>query len=106
MVLFTIVNSSFSLWSWLSCEQLAGRGKHKKYFISQVAHACNPSYSGGRDQGDHGSKLPQANSLKDPSLKKTHHRKGLAEWLKAWTLSLNPSTKKKKKKKLPHRLVG
>jgi hypothetical protein len=30
-----------------------------------VAHACNPSYSGGRDQEDHGSKLVQANSLSD-----------------------------------------
>jgi hypothetical protein len=31
-----------------------------------VAHACNPSYSGGRDQEDHSSKLAQANSLRDP----------------------------------------
>jgi hypothetical protein len=28
-----------------------------------VAHACSPSYSGGRDQEDHGSKPAQANSL-------------------------------------------
>jgi hypothetical protein len=27
-----------------------------------VAHACNPSYSGGRDQGDCGSKPAPANS--------------------------------------------
>jgi hypothetical protein len=27
-----------------------------------VAHACNPSYSGGRDQEDLGSKPAQANS--------------------------------------------
>jgi hypothetical protein len=25
-----------------------------------VAHACNPSYQGGRDQEDHGSKSAQA----------------------------------------------
>jgi hypothetical protein len=34
-----------------------------------VAHACNTSYSGGRDQEDSGSKiaqLAQANSLRDP----------------------------------------
>jgi hypothetical protein len=31
-----------------------------------VAHACNPSYSGGRDQEDHGLKPAQANSLRDP----------------------------------------
>jgi hypothetical protein len=28
-----------------------------------VAQVCNPSYSGGRDQEDHGLKLVQANSL-------------------------------------------
>jgi hypothetical protein len=31
-----------------------------------VAHACNPSYSGGRDQEDQGSKPAGANSLQDP----------------------------------------
>jgi hypothetical protein len=28
-----------------------------------VTHACNPSYSGGRDQEDHHSKSAQANGL-------------------------------------------
>jgi hypothetical protein len=47
--------------------------KHKKsesYSIKKlnicslpVAHACNPSYSAGRDQEDHGSKPAQADSL-------------------------------------------
>jgi hypothetical protein len=32
-------------------------------------------------------------------LKKTHHKKGLVEWLKVKALSSNPSTAKKKKKK-------
>jgi hypothetical protein len=31
-----------------------------------VAHACNPSYTGGRDQEDLGSKPAWANSLRDP----------------------------------------
>jgi hypothetical protein len=31
-----------------------------------VAHICNPSYSGGRDQEDHSSKPAQANSSWDP----------------------------------------
>jgi hypothetical protein len=31
-----------------------------------VAHTCNPSYSGGRDQEDRGSKPAGANSLQDP----------------------------------------
>jgi hypothetical protein len=30
---------------------------------------CNPSYSGGRDQQDPGSKTSQANSSRDPILK-------------------------------------
>jgi hypothetical protein len=31
-----------------------------------VAHACNHSYSGGRDQKENGSKPAQANSSRDP----------------------------------------
>jgi hypothetical protein len=31
-----------------------------------VAHACNPSYSGGRDQQDHDLKPAQKNSSQDP----------------------------------------
>jgi hypothetical protein len=31
-------------------------------------------------------------------LKKTHHKKGLVEWLKVEALSSNPNTAKKKKK--------
>jgi hypothetical protein len=49
-----------------------------------MAHAYNPSYSGGRDQEDHGSKPAQANSLRDPMLKKKKPspKKGLMEWFK------------------------
>jgi hypothetical protein len=35
-----------------------------------VAHACNPSYSVGRDQEDRGSKPAWANSSGDPISKK------------------------------------
>jgi hypothetical protein len=44
---------------------------HKKLVRYQVpvAHVCNPSYSGGRDQEDHGFKPAQANSSQDPILK-------------------------------------
>jgi hypothetical protein len=41
-----------------------------------VAHACNPSYSGGRDQEDLGSKPAWANSSQNPILKKTFMKKG------------------------------
>jgi hypothetical protein len=49
---------------------------------ARVTHACNPSYSGGSDQEDHGSKPAQANSLQDSisektkQLKKTITKKG------------------------------
>jgi hypothetical protein len=49
--------------------------------VSQApgAHAYNPSYSGGRDQEDCGLKSAQANSWKDPVLKKPNTKKGLVE---------------------------
>jgi hypothetical protein len=40
-----------------------------------VAHVFNPSYSGGRDQDDLGSKPAQANSSWDPILKKKNYHK-------------------------------
>jgi hypothetical protein len=41
-----------------------------------VAHACNPSYSGGRDQEDCGLKPSQANSFQDPISRKPITKKG------------------------------
>jgi hypothetical protein len=67
-----------------------------------VAHACNPSYSGGRDQEDYGSKPAQANSSVRPYLEKSFTKVGLVEWLKVKALSSSPSTTKKKKKSNPH----
>jgi hypothetical protein len=54
---------------------------HKKIQISWVlvAHICNPSYSGGRDQEDHCSKPAQVNSLRDPLSKKPSTKKGSAQ---------------------------
>jgi hypothetical protein len=40
-----------------------------------MAHACNHSYSEGRDQ-DQGSKPAQANSYHDPVLKKSITKEG------------------------------
>jgi hypothetical protein len=64
-----------------------------------VAHACNPSYSGGRDQEDHGSKLDQANSSRNPISKTPITKRGLVELLKVEALSSNSRAKKKKKKR-------
>jgi hypothetical protein len=50
-----------------------------------MAHACNPSYLGGRDQEYGSLKLAWANSSQDSILKKKKKitRKGLVvEWLK------------------------
>jgi hypothetical protein len=40
-----------------------------KRLQAPVAHACNPSYSGGRDQEDRGSKPAWVNSSLDPNSK-------------------------------------
>jgi hypothetical protein len=58
-----------------------------------VAHTCNPSLSGGRDQEDHGSKPAQANSAEDPVLKTPNTKTGLVELLKlqsAYLASVRP----------------
>jgi hypothetical protein len=39
-----------------------------------VAHTCNPSYSGGRDQKDCGFKPAQRKKSEKPYLKKNHHK--------------------------------
>jgi hypothetical protein len=67
------------------CEVPSSNPNTKTFFFKNLncqapaAHACNPSYSGGRDQEDHGSKPAWANSFWDPTSKKpiTHtHKKG------------------------------
>jgi hypothetical protein len=45
-------------------------------FQSPVAHACNPSYLGGRDQEDHSLKPAWANSSQDPVSKIPTSKKG------------------------------
>jgi hypothetical protein len=64
-----------------------------------VAHACNPSYSRGRDQEDHDLKPAQANSLWDPISEKKHHNKRAGRVAQGVGLSSNPSTAKKKKER-------
>jgi hypothetical protein len=56
-----------------------------------VAHACNPSYLGGRDQDDHGWKPAQANSSRDPiSKNKPFTREG---WWRSSQCSVGPEFK-------------
>jgi hypothetical protein len=61
-----------------------------------VAHACNPSYTGGTGQEERGSKPAQANSSRDPISKNVLQKIGLVEWLKVEALCSSPSTAKKK----------
>jgi hypothetical protein len=79
---------------FLSCENCV-----KKIVLSwvPVAHAYNPSYSGGRYQDDCGLKPARANSSWDPILKISFTKKGLVEWFKRKVLS---SSKKRKRKRI------
>jgi hypothetical protein len=63
-----------------------------------VVYACNPSYSGGRDEKDRGSKPAWENSSTRPYLKKPFTKIGVVEWLKVKALSSSPSTTKEKRK--------
>jgi hypothetical protein len=60
-----------------------------------VAHTCNPSYSGGREQEDQGSKPAQANSSVRPYRETPFTKIGLVEWLKVKALSSSPQYHKK-----------
>jgi hypothetical protein len=63
-----------------------------------VSHTCNPSYSGARDQEDHCSKPAWICETLSKKKKKTHHKKGLVEWVKVKALSSISSTAKEKKR--------
>jgi hypothetical protein len=74
-----------------------------------LTHACNPSYSGARDQEGHSSKPAWTNSFQDPILKKPSQKKkgggvdGVVQVIKCLpskpeALSSNYSATKKKKK--------
>jgi hypothetical protein len=57
-----------------------------------VAHTCDPSYSGGRDQEDCGLKPTRAKEFTRPYLEKTRHKKKKSwrsgsrcrPWVQAW----------------------
>jgi hypothetical protein len=65
-----------------------------------VAHACNPSYSEGRDQEDHSLKPAQANSSRDPISKNSYHTKKWADGVaQGEDPEFKPRYHKKKKKR-------
>jgi hypothetical protein len=51
--------------------------------VSVASYTYNSSCTGGKDQEDHSLKPAPSKEFVRPHLKKkTHHKKGLAEWLK------------------------
>jgi hypothetical protein len=43
---------------------------------ASVPHTCNPNYSEGRDQEDHGMRPVRSNGSRDPILKMPNTKKG------------------------------
>jgi hypothetical protein len=70
-----------------------------------VAHACNSSYSVGRDLEDHGLKPAQANSYVRPYLKKPFTKNRAGEVAPDEGPEFKPQYRKKKKNEA-RRAVG
>jgi hypothetical protein len=66
------------LWVWDSPGKPGLQRATQEWIASRVplAHACNPSNSGGKDEEDHVSMPAQVNSLRDPISKKPITKKG------------------------------
>jgi hypothetical protein len=60
-----------------------------------VAHTCNPGYSGGGDQEDHGSKPASANKFMRFYLERKTSQKRAGGVAQGIGLNSNPSTTKK-----------
>jgi hypothetical protein len=68
-------------------------------WVLEEAHACNPSYSGDRDQDDRSSKTAPANSLQAPVSKKIPSQKRTGGVAQGVSPEFKPWYCKKKKKK-------
>jgi hypothetical protein len=66
---------------------------------AQVAHTCNPSYSEGRDQEDHGFKSARASSSQDPISKNPITKNWAGGVAQGEGPEFKPQYHKKKKKK-------
>jgi hypothetical protein len=74
---------------------------------ASVAHACKPSYLGGRDQEDKGSKPARANSSRDPISKISNtHKKRVGGVAQGAGPEFKPQYHKKKKKRFSINTVG
>jgi hypothetical protein len=72
-----VLQSGYNKWKWVKFSDQKQRSR-----LALVAHTCNPSYLGGRDQEDHGSRSALRNSSRDPILKISNTKTGLVQWLK------------------------
>jgi ribosomal protein L44E len=63
-----------------------------------MTHACNPSYSRGRDQKGRSLKPARANSSQDPISKKTHHKNRSGRVAQGVGPEFKPQYHQKKKK--------
>jgi hypothetical protein len=61
--------------AWIPSTQ-EGKDLEFEVNLGYVVTPCNPSYSGGRDKEEHGSKPAWANSLSNPISKKTITKQG------------------------------
>jgi hypothetical protein len=74
---FQSIESIFLGWlQWQNTCQKKKKKERKKKCWAPVAHAYNPSYSGGTDQEDHSLKPACANSSARPYLEKPFTKKG------------------------------
>jgi hypothetical protein len=62
-----------------------------------MAHSCNPSYLGGRDQEDRSSKPARANSSVRPCLEKNHHKTSAGGVAQGISSEFKPQNCKRKK---------
>jgi hypothetical protein len=82
--------------TWMNLRRIMQSGRietlSKKYIYCMPGaggHACNPNYSGGRDQEDCGLEPPQANSSQDPIAK--NKKKAITK--KGWWSDSSPEFK-------------
>jgi hypothetical protein len=65
-----------------------------------VAHTCNPSYSGGRDQEKRSLKPVQVNNSRDPISKKSFIKKRAAGVVQDVSPEFKPQYRKKERKEM------
>jgi hypothetical protein len=78
----------------------------KKKNQAPVAHTCNPSYSGGRDQEDLGSKPAPGKSFERPYLKKNPSQKRAGGMAQGVGPEFKPRCQKKKKNRRVNQVLG